>query len=229
MKSVLIIGLGRFGQHLCRKMAELKNEVMVIDTKAELVEAMMPLVTNAQIGDCTNVEVLKSIGIRNFDICFVCIGTNFQSSLEITSLLKETGAKYVVSKATRNIQAKFLLRNGADEVVYPERDIAEKEAVRFSANHVYDYIEINDEYSIFEIPVSAEWAGRTIREVDFRAKYKVSIMGVKKGEDTRFLPMADHVFEEKEHLMVIGRIEDVERLLRKFEFGNEKSKNKRSR
>ena len=229
MKSVLRIGLGRFGQHLCRKMAELKNEVMVIDTKAELVEAMMPLVTNAQIGDCTNVEVLKSIGIRNFDICFVCIGTNFQSSLEITSLLKENGAKYVVSKATRDIQAKFLLRNGADEVVYPERDIAEKEAVRFSANHVYDYIEINDEYSIFEIPVSAEWAGRTIREVDFRAKYKVSIMGVKKGEDTRFLPMADHVFEEKEHLMVIGRIEDVERLLRKFEFGNEKSKNKRSR
>ena len=215
MKSVLIIGLGRFGQHLCRKMAELKNEVMVIDTKAELVEAMMPLVTNAQIGDCTNVEVLKSIGIRNFDICFVCIGTNFQSSLEITSLLKENGAKYVVSKATRDIQAKFLLRNGADEVVYPERDIAEKEAVRFSANHVYDYIEINDEYSIFEIPVSAEWEGRTIR--------------VKKGEDTRFLPMADHVFEEKEHLMVIGRIEDVERLLRKFEFGNEKSKNKRSR
>ena len=195
---------------------EVGYEIMVIDSKAELVDAMMPLVTNAQIGDCTNVEVLKSIGIRNFDICFVCIGTNFQSSLEITSLLKENGAKYVVSKATRDIQAKFLLRNGADEVVYPERDIAEKEAVRFSANHVYDYIEINDEYSIFEIPVSAEWEGRTIREVDFRAKYKVSIM-------------ADHVFEEKEHLMVIGRIEDVERLLRKFEFGNEKSKNKRSR
>ena len=150
-------------------------------------------------------------------LCFVCIGTNFQSSLEITSLLKEQGAKYVVSKATRDIQAKFLLRNGADEVIYPDRDIAEKVAVRFSANHVFDYIEINDEYSIFEIPVAAEWAGRTIRDVNFRAKYKVSIMGVKKGEDTRFLPMADHIFEEKEHLMVIGRIEDVERLLRKFE------------
>lgn len=217
MKSVLIIGLGRFGQHLCRKMVELKNEVMVIDEVEENVEAVMPIVTNAQIGDCTNVEVLKSIGVSNFDICFVCIGTNFQSSLEITSLLKENGAKYVVSKATRDIQAKFLLRNGADEVIYPDRDIAEKAAVRYSSSHVFDYIELNDEYSIFEIPVAEEWAGRTIKEVDFRAKYRVSILGLKEGESTKLLPMADHVFDEKEHLMVIGKIEDVERLLRNFE------------
>lgn len=216
MKSILIIGLGRFGQHLCKKMVELKNEVMVIDIVEENVEAMIPLVTNAQIGDCTRPEVLKSIGVNNFDICFVCIGTNFQSSLEITSLLKENGAKYVVSKATRDIQAKFLLRNGADEVVYPDRDIAEKAAVRYSANHVFDYIELNDEYSIFEIPVADEWAGRTIKEVNFRAKYKVSILGIKKGEDTKLLPMADHKFDKKEHLMVVGRIEDVERLLKRL-------------
>lgn len=216
MKTILIIGLGRFGQHLCKKMVELKNEVMVIDINEENVEAMMPFVTNAQIGDCTKPEVLKSIGVNNFDICFVCIGTNFQSSLEITSLLKENGAKYVVSKATRDIQAKFLLRNGADEVVYPERDIAEKAAVRYSANHVFDYIELNEEYSIFEIPVADEWAGKTIKEVNFRAKYKVSILGIKKEENTKLLPMADHKFDKKEHLMVIGRIEDVERLLRKL-------------
>lgn len=216
MKTILIIGLGRFGQHLCKKMVELKNEVMVIDINEENVEAMMPFVTNAQIGDCTKPEVLKSIGVNNFDICFVCIGTNFQSSLEITSLLKENGAKYVVSKATRDIQAKFLLRNGADEVVYPDRDIAEKAAVRYSANHVFDYIELNEEYSIFEIPVADEWAGKTIKEVNFRAKYKVSILGIKKEENTKLLPMADHKFDKKEHLMVIGRIEDVERLLRKL-------------
>lgn len=225
MKSVLIIGLGRFGQHLCRKMVELKNEVMVIDVKEDNVEAMMPLVTNAQIGDCTNVEVLKSIGISNFDICFVCIGTNFQSSLEITSLLKENGAKFVVSKATRDIQAKFLLRNGADEVIYPDRDIAEKVSVRYSANHVFDYIELNDEYSIFEIPVAEEWIGKTIKEVNFRAKYQVSILGYKKGEATRLLPMADHEFDAKEHLMVIGKIEDVEKLLKNFD--NEKIKKRR--
>lgn len=224
MKSVLIIGLGRFGQHLCQNMVKLKNEVMVIDEKEENVEMMMPIVTNAQIGDCTNVEVLRSIGVGNFDICFVCIGTNFQSSLEITSLLKENGAKYVVSKATRDIQAKFLLRNGADEVIYPDRDIAEKVAVRYSANHVFDYIELNDEYSIFEIPVAEEWLGKTIREVNFRAKYKVSILGIKVNGSTRLLPMADHEFEEKEHLMVIGRIEDVERLLKKYEFAHEEKK-----
>ncbi|MDY2699578.1 MAG: TrkA family potassium uptake protein [Lachnospiraceae bacterium] len=216
MKSILIIGLGRFGQHLCKKMVELKNEVMVIDIKEENVEAMMPFVTNAQIGDCTKIEVLKSIGVNNFDICFVCIGTNFQSSLEITSLLKENGAKYVVSKATRDIQAKFLLRNGADEVIHPDRDIAEKVAVRHSANHVFDYIEFNDEYSIFEIPVATEWVGKTIKEVNFRAKYKISILGIKTGENTKLLPMADHQFDAEEHLMVIGKIEDVERLLKKL-------------
>ena len=226
MKSVLIIGLGRFGQHLCKNMVELKNEVMVIDIVEENVEAMMPIVTNAQIGDCTNVEVLKSIGVRNFDICFVCIGTNFQSSLEITSLLKENGAKYVVSKATRDIQAKFLLRNGAEEVIYPDRDIAEKVAVRYSANHVYDYIEVNDEYSIFEIPVAAEWVGKSIKEVNFRARYKVSILGIKRGENTKLLPMADYEFDEKEHLMVIGQIEDVERLLKNFDHEKSKKSNK---
>lgn len=225
MKSILIIGLGRFGQHLCRKMVELKNEVMVIGIEEEKVEAVMSMVTNAQIGDCTKIEVLKSIGISNFDVCFVCIGTNFQSSLEITSLLKENGAKYVVSKATRDIQAKFLLRNGADEVVYPERDIAEKVAVRFSASHVFDYIEFDDEFSIFEIPVAEEWVGKTIKEVNFRAKHKVSILGYKRGDGMHLMPMAEHEFDEHEHLMVIGKVEDVERLLKNFE--NEKVKVKR--
>ena len=130
----------------------------------------------------------------------------------------------MVSKATRDIQAKFLLRNGADEVIYPDRDIAEKVAVRYSANHVYDYIEVNDEYSIFEIPVAEEWVGKSIKEVNFRAKYKVSILGIKRGENTKLLPMADYEFDEKEHLMVIGQIEDVERLLKKFDH----DKNKKS-
>ena len=214
MKSMLVIGLGRFGQHLCRKLVERGNEVMVVDEEAELVEEMMPIVTNGKIADCKNVEVLKSIGINNFDVCFVCIGTNFQSSLEITSLLKENGAKYVISKATRDIQSKFLLRNGADEVVYPDKDIAEKLAVRSSANHVFDYIEITEDYSVFEVPVAKEWIGRTIKDVNFRAKYKVSILGIKKGDNTKLLPMADHVFKEAEHLMIIGQNGDVERVLK---------------
>ena len=131
MKSFLIIGMGRFGSHLCRNLAELGNEIMIVDENEELLEPLLPYVTSAKIGDCTKEDVLKSLGVNNFDKCFVCIGTNFQSSLEITSLLKELGAKYVISKATRDVHAKFLLRNGADEIVYPDRDIAEKCAVQY--------------------------------------------------------------------------------------------------
>ncbi len=213
MKSILIIGMGRFGHHLCQKFAELDNEIMIMDNREEALADMLPFVTSAKIADCTNVEVLKSIGIGNFDICFVCIGTNFQSSLEITSLLKENGAKHVISKATRDIQAKFLLRNGADEVVYPDRDIAQKMAVRYSANHLFDYIELNSEYGIYEIPVMKEWVGRTITEVNFRSRYKLSILGYKRDEETQLLPMADHVFEENEHLMVIGKKEDIRKII----------------
>lgn len=213
MKSVLIIGMGRFGHHLCQKFVELENEVMIIDTKEEALEDMLPFVTSAKIADCTNEEVLKSIGVGNFDVCFVCIGTNFQSSLEITSLLKENGARRVVSKAARDIQAKFLLRNGADEVIYPDRDIAQKVATRYSANHVFDYIELNDEYGIYEIPVMAEWVGRSIVDVNFRSRYKMSILGFKREKETQLLPLADHVFEKNEHLMVIGRKEDVHHLI----------------
>lgn len=215
MKSILIIGMGRFGNHLCRKMVELKNQVMIIDTDEEKLKAMMPVVTSAKIGDCTDIEVLKSIGVSNFDLCFVCIGTNFQSSLEITSLLKENGAKYVISKATRDIQAKFLLRNGADEVIYPDRDMAEKTAMRYSADHIFDYIELDEEYSVYEIPVLSKWLGKSIRELNFRVKYNVSILGTKDEHDKmQLMPGADYIFKENEHLMVIGKNEDVNRILK---------------
>ena len=214
MKTVLIIGMGRFGQHLCRKMLKLNNEVMIVDRNEEAMEDLLPLVTNAKIGDCTNEEVLHSLGIGNFDLCFVCIGTNFQSSLEITSLLKEAGAKYVISKATRDIQAKVLLRNGADAVVYPEKDIAERIAVRYSADNVFDYIELDEEYSIYEIPPLREWIGKTIGEVDFRARLNSSIIGTKLNGITSFLPGADHVFRADEHLMVIGKKKDIDKILK---------------
>ncbi len=145
---------------------------------------------------------------------FVCIGTNFQSSLEITNLLKEMGAKYVISKANRDIQAKFLLKNGADEVVYPNQDIAEKLAVRCSINNVFDYIELNEGFTICEIPPLREWIGRSIREVDFRSKYHISILGTKNGGRVSLLPLADHVFRKDEHLMVIGKKIDIDKILK---------------
>ena len=214
MKSILIIGMGKFGRHLCINLAQLGNQIMAVDEEEETLEDMMDYVVSAKIGDCTNETVLKSLGIRNFDICFVCIGTNFQSSLEITSMVKEMGGKYVVSKANRDIHAKFLLRNGADEVIYPDRDIAEKLAVRYSANHVFDYIELTEEFSIYEIPPLPEWVGKSILELSIRNKYHISILATKEGERAKLMPAADYVIREDEHLMVIGKKTDVDRLLK---------------
>lgn len=213
MKTVLIIGMGRFGQHLTRKMLELKNEVMIVDQREEALEALLPLVTSAKIGDCTNEEVLHSLGVGNFDLCFVCIGTNFQSSLEITSLVKEMGGKHVVSKATRDIQAKFLLRNGADEVIYPEKDIAERCAAKYSMDNVFDYIEISSHYGIYEISPMKEWVGKTIRESNIAARFRVTIIGIKReGYESQIMPSADDYIEEGEHLIVLASHETAKKL-----------------
>ena len=214
MKSILIIGMGRFGRHLCKNLSQLGNQVMIVDEKEENLEEMLPYVVSAKIGDCTNENVLKSLGISNFDLCFVCIGTNFQSSLEITSLVKELGGRHVVSKANRDIHAKFLLRNGADEVIYPDRDIAEKLAVRYSANHVFDYIELTEEYSIYEIPPLPEWTGKTIKELDIRNRSGIHILGTKANGKAKLMPGASYVICQEEHLMVIGKKEDVDRILK---------------
>lgn len=164
MKSVLIIGLGRFGTYMAKKFTALGNHVMALDTDEEKVNEILPFVTTAQIGDATKESVLESIGVDNFDLCVVSVGENFQSSLETTSLLKELGAKYVLSRACTEIQAKFLLKNGADNVVYAEKEMAERLAVKYSANNIFDYIQLTPEYAIFEIPTPKSWAGKTIRD-----------------------------------------------------------------
>ncbi len=214
MKSILIIGMGRFGRHLCKNLAELGNQIMIVDEVEENLEEMLPLVVSAKIGDCTNENVLKSLGIANFDLCFICIGTNFQSSLEITSLVKELGGRYVISKANRDIHAKFLLRNGADEVIYPDRDIAEKLAVRHSANHVFDYIELTDEYSIYEIPPLPQWVGKSLKESGIRNRHNISILGTKREGKAKLMPSPDYVIKRDEHLMAIGKKADIDRILK---------------
>jgi trk system potassium uptake protein TrkA len=213
MKSILIIGIGRFGKHLAQKFAELGNEVMVVDKLEAPVEEISPIVTSAQIADCMDENVLRSLGVGNFDLCFVCIGSNFQSSLEITSLLKELGARHVVSKADRDIHAKFLLRNGADEVIYPEKDVAQRAALKYSANHMFDYIELSPEYTISEIVAPAAWMGRTISEVDVRSKYNVNVLAVKENERIVALTDAQHVFSPTEHLIIAASRKDTEKLL----------------
>ena len=179
MKSILIIGMGKFGHHLCADLIKNGNDIMVMDKDEAKVRDLIYDVTKVQIGDCTDPQVVKALGINNFDLIFVCIGTNFQSSLEITSLVKEMGGKYVISKANRDVHAKFLLRNGADEVIYPDRDMAERVAKKYSANHVLDYVALNDDYSIYEINPPEGWVGKSIKENNVRQKYNVNIVTVK--------------------------------------------------
>lgn len=214
MKSILIIGLGRFGRHMAQKFNEQGNEVLAIDILEERVNAVLPYVTHALIGDATDEQFMKSIGVGNFDLCVVAIGDNFQSSLEATALLKDLGAKYVLSRASRDVHAKFLLRNGADEVSYTEKETAERLAFRFGLDGIFDCIELTGDYSIYEISVPPSWVGRTILEKDVRKKYRVSILATKEGSEIYPLPHADHVFKSEESLMVLGRSEDIIHLLK---------------
>ena len=211
MKSILLIGLGRFGKHIAVHLNRQGHQVMAVDISEERVEAVLPFVTNAQIGDSTNAAFLESLGIRNFDVCIVAIGNDFQSSLETTSLLKELGAKLVVSRAARDVHEKFLLRNGADEVVYPEKQMAKWTAIRYSADHILDYIELDEDHAMFEIPVPENWAGRSIGQIDIRKKYNINIMGVKKDGRLALSLSPDVVLHEGEIMLVLGRNKDLQR------------------
>jgi trk system potassium uptake protein TrkA len=217
MKSILIIGMGKFGRLLCHNLLEMGNDVMIVDREEECVSDMIYNVTNVQIGDCTSPQVVKSLGVSNFDMVIVCIGSNFQSSLEITSLVKEMGAKWVISKANRDVHAKFLLRNGADEVIYPDREVALQLAKRCSANHVFDYIELDEEYSIYEIEPPKEWMGHSILELNIRRNYNVSIIGIKKGEELNIMPGIQYEFCPGEHLMVLGTEKDINAIIQNLD------------
>ena len=212
MKSILLVGLGRFGRHIAEKLYELDHQVMAIDKKEERVDAVMPFVTNGQIGDSTNEDFLMSLGIGNFDVCIVAIGDDFQSSLETTSLLKEMGARLVVSRAAGDVQAKFLLRNGADEIVYPERQLANWTAIRYSSDHIFDYIELDEEHAIFEIQVPKEWIGKTVGELDIRKKYNINIMALKQEGKLELSITPDTCIVEGQTMLVLGRNKEVQKV-----------------
>lgn len=213
MKTVLIIGLGRFGSTMAMKLHELGHEVMAIDTSEERINAVLPYVTSAQIGDCANEQYMSSLGIRNFDVCVVAIGDNFQSSLEITSLLKDLGAKFVLSRASRDIHAKFLLRNGADQVVYPEKEMAVRSAVRYSSDNIFDYIELTQDHSIYEIPVPDAWIGKSIVDMNVRNKYNITILAIKYSDTLHPLPGASYVFKPNDILVILGANRDINRFV----------------
>ena len=212
MKSFLIIGTGRFGKHLAMKLIELGNDVVVVDKDSEKIDRLTTIFTDSFVGDCRNEGVLRSLGINNFDVCFVCIATDFQASLEITAMLKELGAKLVVSTANRGRQANLLLKIGADDVIYAERQIAEKTGIKYNAKNIVDLIKITDEYAIYEIPVLSGWQGKSIVEVNVRKNHKVNIIAVRNGDNITPAPGADYRFIPNDHIMVIGKQENVFKL-----------------
>ena len=213
MKNVLLIGLGRFGRHLAMQLSELGHQVMAVDRDEERVNECMPFVTNAQIGDSTRVDFLRSLGVGNYDVCYVTISGDFQNSLETTSLLKELGAKYVVSRAERDVQAKFLLRNGADDVVYPERETASWAAVRYSSDHIFDYIQLTPDHAIYETAVPPAWVGKTIGQLGVRQRHNINILAAKRGEELIPIPGGDYCFREGETMLVRCADRDVQKFL----------------
>ena len=213
MKSVLLIGLGRFGRHMALKLHELKHEIMAVDSSEERVNEVLPFVTTAQIGDSTNEQFIASLGVRNFDLCVVAIGDDFQSSLETTALLKEYGAPFVLSRAARDVHAKFLLRNGADQVIYPERDMARHAAVKYSANHVLDFFQLTPEYAIYEISAPKEWMGKSIEELQVRRKHHVNILAVRVGETVDPVVSPAYRFTGQESIFILGASKEVKPFL----------------
>ena len=212
MKSVLIIGMGRMGRHLAKKMLQLGNDVMVVDVREDIINALSGEFTDSSICDCTNEAVVASLGVDNFDICFVTIGEDFQSSLVVTSLLKKHGARMIVAKTNQDIQAELLRTIGADEIVNPEVEIAEKLAVRYNAKNIFDFVPLTAEYSIYEIPILPQWMGQSVVEVDVRRKYRINIIAVKNGNMLNPNLGPDYRFREGDHLIVIGRSDEVFKL-----------------
>lgn len=215
MKSVLIIGMGRMGRHLAKRMHQLGNDVMIVDNNPAIIEALSDRFTNSSICDCTNESVIDSLGVDNFDVCFVTIGEDFQASLVVTSLLKKHGARRIVAKTNQDIQAELLRIIGADEIVYPEVDIAEKLAVRYNANNIFDFVPLTDEYSIYELPILPAWAGHTLLELNIRRKYQINIIAVKNGMNLDANLSADYRFRANDHIIVIGRSNEVFKLASK--------------
>lgn len=213
MKSFLVIGLGRFGRHLTRYLLELGNEVMVLDKDEEKVAKVAGMATAACVGDCQDEQVLEALGVRNFDICFVCVRDDFQCSLEATAALKDLGARFVVARADQERQIKFLRKIGADFVVHTEMDMARRAAIRFSAENVFDYFELTPKFAIFELEIPEEWEGHTVMELEVRRKYNVNILGVKSGDVVVPLVDPNYRFRDDVHIIVAGDKEAGIRLM----------------
>lgn len=213
MKKVLIIGLGEFGKHLAHRLTALRNDVCIIDSNKEKTDAVSGIFDNVYTGDCMNIETLKELGVKDFDFCVVAIGENFQASLEITSNLKECGAKYIISKAASEIQSKFLKMAGADEAIYPEKDIAEKVAIRCNTENLIDFIAINESVGIYEVAISKDWIGKNLITLNIRKKYNINVIAVE-SNGVVSVPNVEHMFEADDKVFILGDKPTIDKFLK---------------
>jgi trk system potassium uptake protein TrkA len=214
MKNVLVIGAGRFGRYTIRKLHDMGHQILVIDREESRINKILNLVSDARIGDSTNQEFLQTLGVETFDVCVVAIGDDFQSSLETTALLRECGAKFIVSRASRDVQEKLLLHNGADEVVYPEKQLAEWAAICYSSNYILDYIAVGEDFSLYEIAVPERWVGRSVAQLNIRRRYQINVVALKQGGRILSDINPDAPLTGDLTLLVIGRDKDVQMILR---------------
>ena len=214
MKSILLIGTNRLGSLLAREFHKLGHQVMAVDKDEDRINGVLPFVTDAQIGDSTNAAFLRSLGVGSFDACIVTIGGDFQSSLETTSLLKELGGKLVVARADREVQAKFLLRNGADEVISPEQQVAEWAAIRYASDHVLDYVKLDEDHAIFEVAVPKEWDKNSIEQINIRKQYGINILGVREEGRMNLSVTPETVLSNNMTMLVLGEKRAIQRCFR---------------
>ncbi|MBE5999131.1 MAG: TrkA family potassium uptake protein [Eubacteriales bacterium] len=213
-KNFLIIGAGRFGRYAAIRLHDLGHQVMVVDKEESRINKIMLFASDARIGDSTDKAFLQSLGVRNFDACLVTIGDDFLSSLQTTFTLQELGAREVIARATSSRQEKFLLRNGADAVVFPERELGFWTAIRYSSDSISNYVDLSDGYGILEINVPERWIGRKIGDLNVRRKYHVNILGLRNEQGRPDMDIrSDTTLQQGQTMLVLGKTEHVQKIL----------------
>ncbi|ABW19512.1 potassium channel family protein [Alkaliphilus oremlandii] len=212
MKQYVVIGCGRFGSSVAETLYKMGHDVLAVDGNEEIIQHISDKVTHAVQADATDEEILKTLGIRNFDVAIVTIGSNLQSSILTTSIVKELGVRYVVAKANTEIHAKLLYKVGADRVVFPERDMGMRVAHNLVSTNVLDYIELAPDYSVMEIAVVDEWIGKTLLDLNIRSKYGINVMAIKRKHEINVSPIAMDRLEKDDVLVVIGNNKALKKL-----------------
>ncbi len=212
-KQYVVIGMGRFGYSVATCLAGLGEDVLAVDMDEDRIADIAPHVTHAVQADSTDEKALQALGIGNFDVAIVSIGTNLQASIMVTMLCKELGVKYVLAKAQSDLHAKVLYKTGADKVIFPERDMGFRVAHNLSASNVLDYMEIAGDLRIVEIMATQGWTGKSLIELDFRVRYGVNIIAIKKQNDEmNTAPQGTDVIERSDSLIVVGEKDAIEKL-----------------